>query len=106
LLQTGDPADFIIVTDLCDFGVRQAYVDGHLIAENGTSRIAGVGTSALNRWGATCKRVGDFHVPARDGLVRVIDAFDGQLVTNELHLPVPADRGGFVADIAADVLKH
>lgn len=105
LLQTGDPADFIVVTDLRDFGVRQTYVDGCLIAENWTSRIAGVGTSALNRWGATPKRVEDFHVPARDGLVRVIEAFDGQLVTDELHLPVPAGRGGLVADVDADVLK-
>src|SRR5262249_3560020 len=46
-----------------------------------------------------------FHVPARGGSVRVIEALDGQLVTNELHLPARAEQGRLVADVAADVLQ-
>ncbi|HEX4592158.1 MAG TPA: adenine deaminase C-terminal domain-containing protein, partial [Gemmataceae bacterium] len=49
--------------------------------------------------------VEDFHVSARGGLVRVIEAFDGQLVTNELHLPVREEHGRRVPDAANDVLK-
>jgi adenine deaminase len=105
LLQVGDPADFIVVDDLRDFRVRRTYIDGRLVAEDGRSLIAGVGVSALNRWAATAKRVKDFHVPSRGGPVRVIEVQDGQLVTNELHLPAREDGGRLVADVATDVLK-
>ncbi len=105
LLQPGDPADFIVVDDLREFRVRQTYIDGRLVAAAGRSLIERVAAPALNRWGATAKRVEQFHVPARGGLVRVIEAFDGQLVTDELHLPAREDRGRLVADVANDVLK-
>src|SRR5205823_4000968 len=91
LLQPGDPADFIVVENLRDFRVRQTYIDGRLVAESGQSRIERVQAPALNRFGATPKRVADFRVPDHGGLVRVIEALDGQLVTNELHLPAGAD---------------
>ncbi len=104
LLQLGDPADFIVVDDLRDFRVRQTYIDGRLVAEDGASRIERVPAPALNRFGATPKRVEDFHVPARGGRVRVIEALDGQLVTNELHLPAREEQGRLVADVARDIL--
>jgi adenine deaminase len=90
LLQPGDPADFIVVNDLTEFRVRQTYVDGRLVSEDGVSRIERVMVSPHNQFGATAKRVEEFHIPAREGLVRVIEALDGQLVTNELHLPMNA----------------
>jgi adenine deaminase len=105
LLQVGDPADFVVVDDLRDFRVRQTYIDGRLVAENGVTRIDHVNVPALNRWGATAKRIEDFQVPTHGGLIRVIEALDGQLVTNELHLPVRTDGGQLVADPAADILK-
>jgi adenine deaminase len=105
LLQPGDPADFIIVDDLRDFRVRQTYIDGRLVAADGVSRIERVPVPALNRFGATPKRVEAFHVPARSERIRVIEALDGQLVTNELHLPARVEQGRVVSDVANDVLK-
>lgn len=105
LLQVGDPADFIVVDDLTSFRVRRTHIDGRLVAEDGVSRIERVPVPALNRWAATAKRVQDFAVPARGGLVRVIEAIDGELVTNELHLPTREDGGRLVADVTTDVLK-
>ena len=105
LLQSGDPADFIVVDNLHDFHVRQTFIDGRLVAEGGTSRIERVPVHALNRFGGTSKRVEDFAVPARGEFVRVIEALDGQLVTNELHRHVPEVNRCFVADVPQDVLK-
>ncbi len=105
LLRPGDPADFIVVNDLTDFRVRQTYIDGKLVAEDGVSRVERVAVTPHNRFGATAKSVEEFHVPARGRLVRVIEALDGQLVTNELHLPAREEAGGLVSDVAADVLK-
>jgi adenine deaminase len=105
LLQPGDPADFIVVDDLREFRIRQTYIDGRLVAADGRSLIERVAAPVLNRWGATAKRVEQFHVPAHGGLVRVIEALDGQLVTNEVHLPAQEEHGRLVADPATDVLK-
>src|SRR4051812_48002472 len=105
LVQVGDPADLVVVDDLRDFRVRQTYVDGRRVAENGRSLLEGVDISALNRWGATAKRAQDFHVAAGGGTVRVIEALDGQLATNELHLPAREENGRLVSDVTADVLK-
>ena len=105
LLQRCDPADFIVVDDLRDFRVRQTYIDGKLVAEDGHSQIERVNVPPLNHWGATAKRAQQFHVPAQGGLVRVIEALDGQLVTNELHLPAREENGRLVSDVVTDVLK-
>jgi adenine deaminase len=105
LLQPSDQADFIVVDDLRDFRVRQTYIDGRLVAEDGRSSIERVAVPALNRFGATPKRVEDFCVPARGERVRVIEALDGQLVTNELYLPARQEQGRLVSDVAGDVLK-
>jgi len=90
LLQPGDPADFITVNNMTEFRVRQTFIDGRMVAEDGVSRIERVMVHPLNRFGATAKRVEEFHIPNYAGLVRVIEAFDGQLVTGELHLPMNA----------------
>lgn len=105
LLSVGDPADFIVVDDLRDVRVRQTYIDGRLVAEDGRAHLARVETPVLNRFGATPKRVTDFFVAAQNGLVRVIEAFDGQLATGELQLPVRARHKRLVSDPASDVLK-
>jgi adenine deaminase len=105
LLQPGDPADFIVVDDLRDFRVRQTHIDGRLVAEDGRSLIERVAAPALNRFGATPKQVEEFLIPARGERVRVIEALDGQLVTNELHLLARIERGQVVPDVANDVLK-
>jgi adenine deaminase len=105
LLRPGDPADFIVVDDLRDFRVRQTYIDGRLVAEDGRPLIERVDVPARNRFDATAKRVSDFHLPARGGNVRVIHVHDGQLVTDEVHLPAKAEGGRLVSDSAHDVLK-
>src|SRR5205814_6117285 len=105
LLRPGDAADFIVVDDLRDFRVRQTYVDGRLVAEDGAARIKRAPAPVLNHFGATPKRVEDFSIPKGEGLVRVIEARDGQLATGELHLPVRARHRRLVSDPATDVLK-
>jgi adenine deaminase len=105
LLRPGDPADFVVVDDLDDFHVRKTFVDGQQVAEDGRCFMERIGVPVLNRWGASAKRTDQFHLPARGGLVRVIEAVDGQLVTNELHLPARETHGRLVADPETDVLK-
>ncbi|CAN5644032.1 adenine deaminase [soil metagenome] len=105
LLRIGDPADFIVVSDLTTFRVRQTYIDGQCVAEDGVSRIDRVVVVPHNKFGVTAKRVDEFRVESRSGLIRVIEALDGQLVTNELHLNAHIDGDDLISDIANDVLK-
>jgi adenine deaminase len=105
LLRPGDPADFIVVDDLRDFRVRQTYIDGRLVADDGRPLMERVDVPIRNRIGATVKRVADFQLPARSGNVRVMQAHDGQLVTDELHLHGKVENGRLVSDPAIDVLK-
>lgn len=105
LLRVGDPADFIAVDDLHDFRVRKTFIDGRLVAADGEPRFDRVAVTPQNRFGASAKQVTEFAVPLAGRTLRVIEAFDGQLVTGEIHVPATAEGGQAVADPAADVLK-
>jgi len=105
LLRIGDPADLIVVDNLHDFRVRRTYIDGRLVAEDGVPTFNRVAVTPLNRFGATTKSVEEFAVPLQGSTLRVIEAFDGKLVTGELHLPARDVAGRAVADPGEDVLK-
>ena len=108
LLRAGDPADFIVVDNLTDFRVRQTYLDGQLVAENGQSRLPAAPIAAANNFHAQPVQAADFQVPAPATgapTLRVIECFDGQLVTARLDVPARVEHGEIVADPARDVLK-
>lgn len=107
LLNEGDRADLIIVKDLEYFQVLETYIDGNLVAKNGKSLIQGLKAPLINQFNCLPATPGDFsipHIPGMD-LINVIEAIDGQLITNKaLHSPVVKD-GWLVSDTKEDVLK-
>ena len=107
LLREGDPADFITVTDLRDFEVQQTYLNGQLVAENGQSLLPAAPISVVNNFHAQPVQAADFQVaaPAEQLTLRVIECFDGQLITARVDLPATVENGLVVPDIAGDVLK-
>lgn len=106
LLRVGDPADYIIVKDLTEFRVLATYIDGELVAENGQTRIQAGKPDIINQFDAEPRIPADFIVPySGEATIPVIEALDGQLITNRLNLePTVRDRQ-IVADPAKDVLK-
>ncbi|AWO01050.1 adenine deaminase [Chitinophaga alhagiae] len=107
LLQPGHPADFIIVNNLQAFSVLATYVNGQLVAESGKTLITPVPVTAVNRFSCELKKPGDFRVPAggTSATVRVIEALEGQLITNSSTAVLPVQNGQLAADPAQDVLK-
>ncbi|MEY8848638.1 adenine deaminase [Psychroserpens sp. XS_ASV72] len=105
LLQEGDFADFIVVKDLKDFEVILTYINGNLVSENGQSNIQSVGFKNLNNFKATKKTASDFKVYSDAKEIRVIEALNGQLVTNEHIEQVTLDTGNLVSNAKSDVLK-
>lgn len=129
-LRPGDSADFIVVEDLQHFNVLQTYIKGTLVAQTGTSHIASTTLAAspspttgssqliaspINQFNCNPRTPADFAYPLNKWgeeenveLVYVIEALDGQLITNRLVVPV-ADtlpKGGLLnSNPEKDILK-
>src|SRR5205085_8412233 len=84
LLKEGDAADFIIVKDLEKFKVLQTYIDGELVAENGESKVKSQKSKIINNFSCNKKKVEDINVPLTiQSSFFIIEALDGQLITNK-----------------------
>ncbi|QXP58492.1 adenine deaminase [Olleya sp. HaHaR_3_96] len=105
LLQKDDIADFIIVEDLKDFKTLQTYINGELVFDNGTSLIKHVDFENLNNFDTEIKTVEDFKVESTAKQIRVIEALEGQLVTNQLIEEATILNGNLVSNTVTDVLK-
>lgn len=110
LLQEGDPADFILAEDLVQFRIKATYIDGVKVAENGVSLINSVAVTPINSFDCTPVKAEDLAIPvtgypATDGKIPVIEALDGQLITNRLNLPGKQEAGCWVSDPGNDMLK-
>jgi len=109
LVKEGDPADFIIVKDLERFEVVKTFIDGELVAEEGISKIEGGRSKVINNFSCSKKKVEDFETPAYTiGLplpIPVIEALDGQLITNKLFYTPKIRFGANISDEENDILK-
>ena len=104
-LKVGDPADFIIVEDLVNFKTLQTYIDGELVFSKGISKIESVPFEILNNFNTNKKSISDFRVESNAKQIRVIEALEGELVTNELIENSLIENGNLVSNIRTDVLK-
>jgi adenine deaminase len=88
-LRVGDFADFIIVDNLQYFNILQTYINGELVAENGKTLINSVPETAINNFNTSLKTPEQFKVKVENVYanpqIRIIEALDGQLITNELQ---------------------
>ncbi|WP_019946102.1 adenine deaminase [Hymenobacter aerophilus] len=112
LLREGDPADFIVVDDLTDFRVRQTYLDGVLVAENGETLIPAAPVEVVNNFTPHEVQAQNFEVriapdgqPGTEATVRLIECFDGQLITARHDEPALVENGLVVPDLSRDMLK-
>ncbi|CAN5411819.1 adenine deaminase [soil metagenome] len=105
LLHPGDTADFIVVKNLKNFEVKQTYINGRLVAENGKTKIHSIENDFINNFKAGKKKGEDFKLPWTEETIPVIEALEGQLITNHLNLPVKIKNGLAVSDPSKDVLK-
>ncbi|WP_127131940.1 adenine deaminase [Pseudoflavitalea rhizosphaerae] len=106
LLREGDPADCILVKDLQQFKVISTYIDGKLVADKGVSLIARQAIQPINNFHAEPKRISYFKIPYNgEATIPVIEALDGQLITNRLNMAPTVKDGMMVSDQDRDLLK-
>lgn len=109
LLRSGDPADFIVTDDLKNFTRLNTYINGELVAEDGKSLLPDVSVTTINQFRATLQQPLNFRTPiAEQGgthNIRVIEALDGQLITNGTEKEIALINGCFLPDTEQDLLK-
>ena len=105
LLNIGDPADFIVVNDLKEFKVLKTFINGLLVSDNGKSLIERVSEDIVNNFNTEIKKPSDFEIEGKEGLIRVIEAIDGQIITNEIHEQAKVIKGKLESNTDNDVLK-
>jgi adenine deaminase len=116
LLRPGHFADLILVEDLQNFRVLKTIIRGQIVAENGVSKIAPVtAPEPINQFHCNPHTPEDFaYILNKWGeeesfeQVYVIEALDGQLITNRLIVPIadclPVD-GRLHSNPEMDILK-
>lgn len=116
LLREGDPADAVVVKDLESFEVTHTYINGELVASNGVSYIKTKPAVPINQFNCAKKSPDDFALSATDTeppftshhdplVIPVIEALDGQLITNHLKEKGKTENGFWVSDVERDILK-
>jgi len=105
LLQNNDAADFIVVEDLIEFKVLQTYINGELVAEKGQSFIESIPFEKPNNFNVSPKSIDDFRIEGTSKNIRVIEALDGELITNEIHSSAILKNGNLISDVEKDILK-
>ena len=106
LLNEGDTADLIVIKDLIDFHVIQTYIDGALVAENGISKIGSVSSEIINQFSCNEIKMEDLLIEFKGEIeMPVIEALDGQLITNKIFTSVKVLDNKIVSDPENDILK-
>jgi len=105
LLQQGDSADFLVIDDLSNLHILKTVINGRIVAEHGKTLLKESRKRIVNNFSTREKTAHGFALKHRDGKIHIIEAVDGQLVTNRvLEKPKVAD-GHLVSDPERDILK-
>jgi adenine deaminase len=104
LLREGDNADFIIADSLDKMNIIETWIDGERVFAEGTVLFTYRPGRAVNNFNCSPLREEEIRVRNKGGIIRIIEAFDAELLTNEILL-----QTGFMEyilpDTENDVLK-
>lgn len=107
LLRAGDTADFLVVDSLESLNIQQTYINGELVAEKGNSKLKTVHVKPINNFSCNHKSPTDFNVQSSSttSTIRVIEAIEGQLITNCIEAEAKVVNGLIESDVDNDILK-
>jgi adenine deaminase len=105
ILRIGDPADFIISKDLTAFNDLETYINGQKVANKDSSILKPKTHKIINQFNIGKVKAIDFEKKG-DGLNQtVIEAIDGELITQKLIANLPVENGNVQSNPAEDILK-
>ena len=104
-LNSGDPADFIVVEDLEHFNVLQTVIDGETVFSHRQTTFAVEPPKIINQFALKSINQGAFNIPVEGEKVRCIVAQDGELITQSIAAEPAIKNGFWESDINQDILK-
>jgi adenine deaminase len=104
LLRPGDRADFIVVDALDKMNVSETWIGGERVFKGGVRSFDYKPGKALNNFRCSKVNTGDIRVKGRRGIIRVIEAFDGDLRTGETRRNISVS-GAVKSDLIEDIIK-
>jgi adenine deaminase len=105
ILREGDAADFILVDNLNDWNILQTVIDGEVVAENGISCLPDKIHPLINQFNTSLKTPEQFALRSESEFIQVIEALDGQLITNKIKATAKIENDFAVSDTDNDILK-
>lgn len=105
LLRPGDSADFIEAENLRTLNIRRVFINGAVVAENGKSLLPRFEPVVINNFDTPRRSAAEFRISAQPGKLQIMEAIDGQLVTNRLSISPRVEHGEVVSDAGRDLLK-
>lgn len=104
LLKTGDPADFIVVDKPETMNVLETWIDGNKVYDGKGTFFSYAAGDAVNNF--KCKRIDvkDVTVAAGSSHLKVIKAYEGELLTGE-YIWDHGQKNYLKSDVASDTLK-
>lgn len=106
LLQLGDNADFVVVTDLKSLEVKQTYIQGIKVAENNKALFDRyIPTELINNFQVDKLAIDDVKIEPTGNKLKVIMVDDGQLFTHSQLVEPKIEQGNLISDVDQDVLK-
>jgi len=105
LLQVGDSADFLVIDNLKDLTILKTFINGGLVAKDGKTLIEESSKRTVNNFNIKAKRVHDFAIRDNKRKIHIIEAVDGQLITNQILDEAKVVDDYLVSDPERDILK-
>ncbi|MCW3785180.1 adenine deaminase [Plebeiibacterium sediminum] len=106
LLREGDDADFIVVDNLDDFNILETYINGEKVYTEGKITFDLDKSEAINNFNISSINEDEIKILPQEGKnIRVIEAVDGDLITDELIWKPNIIDGNIVSSIDEDILK-
>jgi adenine deaminase len=104
LLRPGDNADFIIVDDPEKMNVIETWIGGNKVFDRGKVMFGYKTGLPINKFNCTPLNFKDIYVARQQGKMRVIQAFDGELLTRELIVDISSGTAHIMKS-EEDILK-
>lgn len=105
LLRVNDPADFIVVKDLESFSVKETWIDGVKVFEKNKVLFEYEKPESINNFHAENIQLKDLIIKTNKSKIRMIRAYDGELLTGEEIVKPTINRKEIVADPGRDIAK-
>ena len=105
LLQTGDPADFIIVDHPSSMNVLETWIDGEAVYKNSEVQFPKVESKRINHFTPYEVSSDDFILRSSKKDQEVIIANDGELITGRKTYTLPSKGDQILSDPDRDILK-